>query len=374
MAKVIGKRMSHSMHSMRTVTEDAHIRNGYLRRMEQYEKWRHAYETAMKKEKNLQDISHLSFEEKDYSTDLIRNEWVPAPPPDFGDWRGQINQEVEKSFQRPVLVRGIGLFVLFLGMLVSKALFVLSILLILEGLLAASIYMTFRKKTQIRKTMIEEKKEYIRVKMYEFLVKQKADKEKFEDAETERLSLLERLMNGEEASVLPRLSEVYRTMSFPFPLVVQVIIYKHIPLFKIWLPTIQVVPERICTLKDDGSLDYQDKTVFSRNKQYLEVCSATILQLLSVAYGNIPSFDQGMALGMVKGGDAENTYFSLSLSREKVIDACNSVSGVGGVQKLQGLYQWDDACQLAPVEPLLPDEWQNVTSLVNLPQIRVTIL
>ena len=370
MAKVTGKRM---MHSMRTTTEDAHIRNGYLRRMEQYEKWRHEYEAATKKEENLHEISRISFEEKDYTPDLLRKEWVPAPPPDFGDWQGAIDQEVEQAFQTPILVRGAGIFVLFIGMFISKDLFVLSVLLVLEGLLAILMYMTFRAKSQMKQAKTVAMKEYIRVKMYEFLVKQKVDKEKFEEAETQRILLVERLVSGEEASALPRLNEVFRTLSFPFPLVVQVIMYKQIPVFKIWLPKINVVPERVCTLKDDGSLDYQDKTLFSRNKQYLEVCSATILQVLSIAYGNIPGFNKGMALGMVKAGTEEDTYFSLSLSRDSVIDACSSVSGVGGVQKLQGLYQWDDACQLMPVESLLPDEWQDIVSLVDLPQIRVTI-
>ena len=370
MSKAAGKM---SMRAMRVATENEHIRNRYLRRMEQYEKWRHTYEVAAKKEERLNNVSRISYDEKDYSLDLVRKEWTPAPPPNFGDWRGKIEQEVERQFQTPILVHGIAIFLLFAGMLLVQIMMVLSVLLILEGLLAFSLYLTFRKKRRVKEDKIEEKHAYIRAKMYEFLLKQKADKEEFDKKETERVALVERLINGEESAILPRLTEIYRTLSFPFPLEVQVLLHQQMPLFKIWLPTIDVVPERLCLLKDDGSLDYQDKPLFSRNKQYLELCAAVILQIISVAYGNIPAFDEGIVWGMVKRGDEEKTYFSLALTRTEIIEACRSVSGVGGLQKLQGLYQWDESCQLTPVETMLPDEWKDVASLYDLPQIRVTL-
>ena len=370
MSKAAGKM---SMRAMRASTENEHIRNRYLRRMEQYEKWRHAYEVAAKKEERLNNVSRISYEEKDYSLELVRKEWTPAPPPNFGDWRGKIEQEVEQQYQTPILLHGVAIFLLFTGMLFVQVMLVLSVLLVLEGVLAFSLYLTFRKKRRVKDAKIEEKHAYIRAKMYEFLLKQKADKEAFEKKEAERVALVERLVAGEESAILPRLTEIYRGLSFPFPLEVQVLLHQKEPLFKIWLPTAAVVPERLCLLKDDGSLDYQDKSLFSRNKQYLELCAAVILQVISAAYGNIPAFDQGVVWGMVKRGDEETPYFSLTFSRNEVMEACRSVSGVGGLQKLQGVYQWDETCQLTPVETGLPETWTEVVSLYDLPQIRVTL-
>jgi hypothetical protein len=107
-----------------------------------------------------------------------------------------------------------------------------------------------------------------------------------------------------------------------------------------------------------GRIIYKDKDIRGINKQYLEVCAATVMQLIAFIYTNVPSLDVGYAYGIIKGEIDDPCVLNIGFNREKIKTACQSSSGLIAIQSLQAEFKSDSSLNFLPLQPIFPDEWK----------------
>lgn len=332
----------------------------YFRHVDQVERWRQEYEHHQLLENKLLEFSTITYEEIDYAPQLVRAAFPERIIPDFSHILEKARIEAESKFFMPIVTHLVALVILVIILISSSNTILLwgsggsvVIVLILVCLLLQN------RNTYIDRVLLEKQGEIAARIAYEEK-KIVEEKKKHDDSEEERINIIEQLLTGEVPSILAKIESVFLKIPFPFYVSVDIELYHDIPAVKVWLPPKSLIPTQICTLTSAGRLSFEDKSIRVVNRQYLDLCAALVMKIMSSIYCNIPTFNIGYVYGLSKEGPTIECLIASTFDRETLIGACSTGNGLAAIQRAQAKFECDTSLMLLPVETNPPEEWGDV--------------
>ncbi len=332
----------------------------YFRHVDQVERWRQEYEHHQLLENKLAKFSIFNYEEVDYAPQLVRTIFKERPIPDFSYMVEEARVKAQSKFLMPLMIHLVALVILVIILIVSNNTILLwgsgasvVIVLILLALMVEG------RNTYINKVVGEKQQEVTARIAYEEK-KIMEEKKKHDDNEEERIHLIEQLLSGEAPAILAKIERVLLGIAFPFYLSVDIELYNDIPAVKIWLPPKSLIPIQICTLTSAGRLNFEDKSIRVINRQYLELCAALVIKIMSTIYSHIPTFNTGYVYAMSKEGLNVECLIAAKLDRQTLVGVCEAENGLTAIQRAQAKFECDTSLMLLPVGCSQPEEWGDV--------------
>lgn len=331
-----------------------------FRHVDQIERWKQEYERYTMLEENLASLSKLSYDPVDYAPMLVPVPWSEQKVPDFSFLVEEARTEAESKFFVPIVSRLAGAVLSTIILFFSSSVTFMWVAGILTIVLLAGLFLAVQQRYTGVEAAVDEARTDAEARTEQARQAIEEAKKKHEQAETERIALIERLLSGDIATIFLRLDNVLPRLGLPVPVEVNVDIYDGIPLIRILLPPKSVIPGQSCAMLSSGRLKHTEKEGRTVNKQYIELCAAVIMQVMSAVYANIPSFDRGYARGLIKNGADNDCLFEVALTREELLKACRAEKAITAVQQLTNRFETDTMLSLKVLEPENPAEWENV--------------
>ena len=328
-----------------------------FRYVDQVERWRQEYERAKATEETINKLSFLDYREIDYYSQLEIVPFQEKPVPNFDDLLEENRLTAQGKFFMPIAYRAGIIAFLLLILVLSPSTFLMWIIASLLLTVFASLFFTVQDRQQTIQKVVAETKEEIKRRIEYHHRTQEEARKKHEVAEQERVAAVERLLSGDVGAMLLKMDVVLSSLEVGFAVEVNIDLLEGVPLFQIWLPSKAIVPTQVCTLSPGGRPAYEDKDARTVNKQYVELCAALIMQILSHVYGVVPTLDRSYVMGMSKSALNNECYIQLTCTRNEVIQACQAAKGLVAIQQLQAVYNADTMLNLLPVEEIQPKEW-----------------
>lgn len=332
----------------------------YFRHVDQIERWRQEYEHWQAIEAKIAAVSNFAYEEVDYLPLLERVPFPERKLTDFSYLVEEARKNTEAKFFMPIAYH-IGVMILLVIML----LFVGNIVALWisgTGIVTViiSLYLTIdRRFRNIQEAMAEARALAARREEQEKNMIEE-QRRKHEEAEELRIKDIERLLAGEQAAVFVKMDAILVKIGFPFPMVVDIEVYNNVYRVQAWLPTREIIPKQICTLQSSGRPNHADKEGRAINKQYIELCSSIMMQIITTLYAHIPSLDGVYFNGMSKEKVDIECLIAVKVSRELLSSVGNAINGIAAIQGLQGRFECDTSLELLPIDALTPSEWKDV--------------
>lgn len=356
------KKISGSRLNRPNQDNDKQIQAGvhYIRHAVQEERWKHEHEYNLALEEQLAGLSRLSYQPVDYQPLLERQVFVERSIPNFDHLPVEAKLKVEESFIMPLATKGGGLVVGVIAMLLSNsnALF-LGATFVVNVFLAVSIYLTAQDRQKAINRAVAEAEDEAQRRRTAIVQQIEAEKAEHDKKEDERIGGVERLLAGERSAILARLDDVLSKMVMPSPIELNIDILNNTLLVRIWLPNKIVIPTHISSLSSSGRVRYEQKEPRQINKQYIEVCAAIVMQVISCIYENIPSIDKSYFQGFSKGDTQDDCLIDMIVDRNIVATICRSNSGLAAVRAADGSLICDTNLVMEPVKPSIPEGWSD---------------
>lgn len=332
----------------------------YFRHVDHMERWRQKYEHCQAVENKLSAVSNFIYEEIDYASLAVRKDFIERVIPDFSHLLQDARIAAEGKYLMPIVMRIIILVVLLAILIIGRD----TLVLWLSGAGVFTVLLLLLLKIQERQSILarivlEKQLEIDNRITYE---KNKIAEErlKHEDDENQRIQVAEGLLAGEISAVLVKIENVLLQAKIPFNLSIEIELYNNIPSVKVWLPPISIIPDHLCIKQPSGRINFKEKDTRAINKQYLELCAATMIKVMSLIYSHVPTFNIGYVYGMSKERKDIECLLASKVDRQILKEICSSAaSGLEALQAVKADFKCNTALELLPIEVKLPEEWQN---------------
>jgi len=358
----MAKKLSGSRDNRSNKDNDGQIQAGvhYIRHAVQEERWKHEHEYNLAIEEQLAGMSKLSYEPVDYQPLLERQNFIERSIPSFDHLPIEAKLKVEESFITPLAIKGGGLVIGVIAMLLSSsnALF-LGATFVVNAALAVSIYLTAQERQKAIKTAVANAEIEAENRLNAIMQQIDTERTEHDKKEDERIGAIERLLAGERSAILARLDEVLSKLTMPSPIELNIDILNNILLVRIWLPDKLVIPAHTSSLSTGGRVRYEQKEPRQINKQYIELCAAIVIQVIAIIYENIPSLDRSYFQGYSKGETQDECLIDLIVDKDLVATICRSNSGLAAVRAANGQLNCDTNLVFEPVKPSVPEGWSD---------------
>jgi len=332
----------------------------FFRYIDSSERWRQEYEYYQSIENKLAAMSDFTYEEIDYKPLIVRAVFEERAIPDFSFLLENARVAAESKLLMPIIMHIIVLVILIFLLIIGRN----TVLLWLSGASLFTGLLLLVVRIQARQSFIErvlsEKQQEIENRVIYEKNKIAEEKKKHEDYEDQRIRIIEGLLSGEISSIFTKIEKVLAEIKVPVNLSVEIELYNNIPSVKIWLPLTSIIPDQICLQQPSGRLMFKEKEMRAINKQYLELCSAIIIKIMSAIYSHIPTFDIGYVYGMSKEGKNIECLIGCKLERQTLKVACSAATGLEAIQTVKADFKCKTSLELLPVEVEHPEEWGNV--------------
>jgi|GEM_PF-899499 len=364
MAKKADEKVAKSIPNRREGKGKIFIDELYFRHVDQGERWRQEYEHYQLLEKKLLEFNTLTYEEFDYAPQLVRAIFKERIIPDFSYLLEEARIAAEAKFFMPMIAHLVAVAVLVVVLIASTNTIVLwgsgagvLIVIILLALLLEN------RSRYIARTLLEKQEEIKKRIAYE-QKKIAEEKKQHDDSEDQRIQIIEQLLAGQVTSILDKIESVLHGRSIPFYLEIEIELYNDTPGVKVWLPDKSLIPTQTCALTAAGRLNFDDKTVRVINRQYLELCAALIVRVMSVIYCYIPTFNIGYVYGLSQGKQNVECLIASKLDRETLIQACSASNVLAALQSIQAKFECNPAAAMMPIDFKPPEEWGDEPEVV----------
>lgn len=332
----------------------------YSRQQDQRERWLAEHQHNESVENALAAVSRFSYDPEDYVPFLVKEPFRDPPRKEFQYLLPERILATEQKFRRPIL-RQWGLMV---AVIVGVALFPHWISLIAGGALLGGLGFLHHKTLQDRKRILSRLEETTRQEIEELSRKQEEEIEELrkqhDQDEEERIDFYVRLMNADESVVILVVDEFLSELPLPFPLDIDVSLHGRVFQLKIWLPSKAIIPAERSSLLESGKLQYDKKESVEINRQYGELCAALLMQAVSTLFSKIPSVDRIYASGVHKGSKQDECLISMQMDRSQMERVQRASTALLAIQTVSGVYECDEFLKLMPVEPILPEGWEEL--------------
>jgi hypothetical protein len=339
---------------------ELYVDEQYFRHVDQIERWRQEYEYWQAAENKLTEVGKVSYAPVDYTPLLERQPFPEHPIPNFLHIMHDARIAAESRYFVPIAAH-VGIMLLMLVILIavgSKVAFGLCAVGVL--VLFASFYFTIEKRRVYMKKSIAAAQAEVARKQESVRLQIEAEKKQHEHNEEERIKQVQKLLDGDLAAIFSKLDAVLPQIGFPFPLAVDVHWYDKVPMVQVWLPAKSIIPTQVCALQQSGRVNFSDKEQRAVNKQYMELCAAVLMQVMTRVYANIPTIDLMYVYGMTKEKVDIGCIMTVITTRESLEGAANAVTGLSALQKMGGQFNYDTSLDLLPVDCRDPLEWGEV--------------
>jgi len=331
-----------------------------FRNVDPLERCRQEYEQYQAVENKLLAMSHLTYEEVDYTPLMVRTFFVERVVPDFSYMIDVARIAAESKFLIPIIICIIVGIVLLFSLLIGSN----SVVLWISGVgvftVLIVLFLMIQKRHSFIESVLLQKQQEIENRIAYELKKIADEKKKHEDSEDERIQIIERLLAGEIDSIFSKIENALDKFEFSFHARVEIGLYNNIASVKVWLPPTSIIPDQRCIMQSSGRLIFEGKDMRTINKQYLELCASTIIQIMFIIYSHIPTFDVAYVYGMSQAGEESGCLIASKLDRQMLRAASSVNNGLEAMQKVKAKFECSTLLELLPVEIQRPEEWGKV--------------
>lgn len=332
----------------------------YYRQNSQLQRWLAEHKKHEAIEKALTDVSKFSYESEDYVRFLVKE---PFPEPVRLEFQSMLPERLllaERAYRHPINIR----WGLMAALILSVAFFPSAITIVLVAAMLSVIgflqYQTIRERLLLlqkieRDTRLEIENK-VRIQEEQIMQQRRVH----DEAEEERVDFYVRLLKGELSSVIMTIDEYLPKLPLPFPMDVDIDLHETVILVKAWLPSKMIIPQERTSLTDSGRIQYEKKESILINKQYAELCAAILMQISTVLFARVPSITKAYIWGMNREGSKEEYLLTMKMDRAQLEKVALSATALLALQGLSANYSCDEYLKLLPVEPLKPEEWQDI--------------
>lgn len=339
-------------------SERAEVR--YFRGEEQFERWRKEFVQNQDYELKLASVSKLSYDPVEFESLLVEEPFPELQLTDHSQLITKAKVKARDSYFQPIAARIAAIVSLCVILVVFFSPVMLLITTALAVAAAVSLHFTKKDREEAIKRAEQEACEEIGRRNEQERLAYEENKRQHQEKEMARMALIKQLITGEPKAVRARLDEALHQLKLPVVVQADIEFFADIPVVKVWLPSKAVIPKQTCEMLPSGRLQYQDKDTRVFNKQYFELCSGILLQLMSTIFANIPSFQEGYAAGIVKNELTDDCVLTVKVSREKITNITRANNAIAAMQALDARYECDTSLALYPVDMLLPPEWEGI--------------
>jgi len=346
--------------SVRSGLVKEYAEDRYHRQNDQRDRWlaEHVHHEAA--EKALADVGKFCYESEDYVKYLVKEPFVEPPREDFSHLLPERMLAAEKKYRRPINIRWILMGILIVSVAIFPSWVTLAIAAAMLVILGFGQYKTLKERQMVLKKTEEHTRQEIETKTraQEAAISEKRNAHEQEEAE--RIEFYVRLLNGAQSALIVVLDAAIPKIKLPFPMDVDMDIYGGIILVKAWFPLKSIIPNERTALTENGRILYKKKESTEINKQYVELCAAILMQIITTLCAKIPNVEKIYVRGMTKEGERDECLIALQLHRllaEKVANAPNALVALKG---LSAEYSCDEFLKMLPVKaPKIP-EWEGI--------------
>ena len=329
----------------------------YINDLDASDRWRVEYHQCQERENKLAALSKLDYNPVNYTDRVARFPFKEMPLPDCNFLLEEAQQRTDKHYRMPITARIATILLLLLVLVAMHEISWAGWIFLPVLLVAFNLYRIIQQRQREFGRAVTDAQSKINLRHEMHRTLQKEARLRHEEEEDERIRTVKNLVNGDIQATLLHLEAVLPKLKFPFAVVVDIDVYEQSPRVKIWLPPKTVIPRETAELLPSGKVEYQDKDALSINKQYLEVCAATAMQIVLTIFAHIPAFRQGCVLGWVKDELDDYCALAASFDRQELIDASQAFSGVTALQRLKVRLDCDTTLGMGPVEAVRPESW-----------------
>lgn len=328
-----------------------------FRHVDQMDRWRQEYTRSKAVEDTISNLSRFEYQEVDYYAQLEVVPFQEKAVPNFEYLLEENRLAAQRRFFTPVAVRAGAIAVLLLVLVLSPSTFLMWVIAALLLIVFASLFFTMQDRQQTIQKVVADTQEEIRRRMEYHHKTQEEARKKHEQAEQERVAAVERLLSGDVGAMLLKMDVTLSALQVGFPAEADIDILEGIPLFRVWLPPKSIVPTQLCTLTPSGRPAYEEKDIRSINKQYVELCASLAMQMLTHAYGVVPTLERCYVMGLSKATLHNECLFHFTCNRQELLAASRAANGLLALQQLQAVYEADSMLNLRGVDEIQPPEW-----------------
>ena len=347
-------------YSLRSGLVKEYASERYYRQNVQMQRWLSEHQQHEALEKVLADVSKFSYDPEDYVRFLVKEPFREPPRIEFKSLLPERLLAAERRYRQPIMIR----WGLMVALILCVAFFPYLITIVLASVLLATVgylqYKLIRERQYILAKIERDTRTEIENKTREQEEAIALHRKLHDEAEEERIEFYVRLLNGEMSAVVMTIDEFLPKLPLPFPLDVNMDLFSNVILMKVWFPSKAIVPAERTSLTESGKIQYDKKESPEINKQYAELCAATLMQVGALLFGRIPTLTKIYCNGMSRDGDKKECLIALKMERAQLERVANSSTALVALQGLGAVYVCDEYLKLLPVEPISPEEWVDV--------------
>ena len=358
--------MSKSVSSGEAKKEQYALRSGlvkeyaserYYRQNVQMQRWLSEHQQQEAVEKALADVSKFSYDPEDYVRFLVKEPFREPPRLEFRSLLPERLLAAERRYRQPIMIR----WGFMVAAILCVAFFPYLITIILALVLLAAVgylqYKLIRERQYVLAKIERDTRLEIETKTREQEEAIALQRKLHDEAEEERIEFYVRLLNGEMSAVVMTIDEFLPKLALPFPLDVNMDLFGNVILVRVWFPSKAIIPAERTSLAESGKIQYEKKESPEINKQYAELCAATLMQVGTLLFGRIPTLGKLYCNGMSREGDKKECLMALKVERAQLERVAHSSTALVALQGLGAVYVCDEYLKLLPVDPISPEEW-----------------
>ena len=352
--------MKRDQYSLRSGLVKEYSSDRYYRQNFQLQRWQAEHQQHEAVEKALADVSKFGYDPEDYVRFLVKEPFREPVRVEYQSLLPERLLAAERRYRHPIMVR----WGIMVAAILSVAFFpytpTILLALALLAIVGFSQYSTIRERLRVIDKIDRETRLEIEAKTRAQEEAIERQRQIHEEAETERIEFYVRLLNGDLSAVVMTIDEYLPRLALPFPLDVDADLLGNVVQLKVWLPAKTIIPQERTSLTESGKIQYDKKESIEINKQYAELCAATLMRVGSVLFSIIPSMAKACIQGMSREGARNECLMTFKMDRAQLEKVAHSSTALVSLQALSAVYVCDEFLKLLPVEPLIPEEWAGV--------------
>ena len=344
-------------YSLRSGLVKEYASERYYRQNVQIQRWLSEHQQQEAVENALADVSKISYDPEDYVRFLVKEPFREPPRLEFQSLLPERLLAAERRYRQPIMIR----WGLMVALILCVAFFPYMVTIVLASVMLAAVgylqYKLIRERQYILAKIERDTRLEIENKTRDQEEAIALQRKLHDEAEEERIEFYVRLLNGELSAVVMTIDEFLPKLALPFPLDVNMDLFGNVILVRVWFPSKAIIPAERTSLAESGKIQYEKKESPEINKQYAELCAATLMQVGALLFGRIPTLGKLYCNGMSREGDKKECLMALKVERAQLERVAHSSTALVALQGLGAVYVCDEYLKLLPVDPISPEEW-----------------
>lgn len=340
---------------------------------ERFDKYYAKHQLIVKQEKELSNLHDLTYEEIDYSPQLVVKTWTEPPLPDLSYLFVENRLKIQDQYYNRIVMHILTIILIFLSGVIFYHVYFLPIVV---GCLIGTIYSlhsTLLKRATALEISIRNTKAFIESKLHSLQEENASARYQFEKNEEIRIKQISDILEGEIAATVSRMEDVLCNLKFPFPVDMQVSYLENQAIINVMLPPKTIIPDTISEVITGREVAFHEKPFSTINKQYAEVCASLGVQICLAIFANLPKLESVCVNGIAKERLEDECWYNLIITREDLVKIDKCKNGLHVFNTLETAFALNNVFEFQP-QSAMHTAWNGKVDETAIRQLSIRCL